>query len=182
MTQKSISQRQLINDYNKMILNFPEDPEFKIKENIYTCEGCKNVVKTKDLAAGTTPMKITCLKCGGAMQSNFYADIPKDPEVSMEWYRPTLKQVLKWRGKPGLIDHILNGGLSLRQTWIEREKNVLEIAIDALRSLQYKEIPEKTVFYTDYTRVLKEALGLNEEGGKSVMTLVKKSNPKTKKK
>jgi len=37
-----------------------------------------------------------------------------EQQPTIEWYRPTLKQVLKMRKKPQVLDHVLNGGLENR--------------------------------------------------------------------
>lgn len=168
-----ISQRKLIADYNKMI-NLPEikDGE-KDKINLYTCDDsngrkCKNAVKTIDLVAGTTPFKVDCSRCGSQMTSAMYTKIPKKPEVTMEWFRPELNQVLKWRRKPGLIEHLLKGGLMLRPIIVERKPNVLEMALAVLQSLKFKAMPTHQEFYDKYTEDLREALELGPEVVKEV--------------
>ena len=46
-------------------------------------------------------------------RSNFYNDIAPEQKPTFEWFRPTLKKVLKMR--PAMLDHILGGGLDYRK-------------------------------------------------------------------
>lgn len=165
-----ISQRKLISEYNKLAAKYKDAPleEGQII-NIYTCTGgdkevrCNNIVKTKDLVAGTTPLVVNCVKCGGTMKSNMYSNIPKEPEVTMEWYRPEQRDVLKWRKRPGLIDHILQGGLMLRPMKIEYKPSVLDLAFGCLQAMKFKKMPTNKEFYDRYTEDLREVLGLNDD-------------------
>jgi hypothetical protein len=38
-----------------------------------------------------------CEKCKGTAYSSFFKDIAPNQDPTIEWYRPTLKQVLKMR-------------------------------------------------------------------------------------
>lgn len=77
---------------------------------------CGNKFKTIDRDAGVTPMFLMCDICGNLARSNFYKDIAPELQPTTEWYRPTLKQLLKMRGKDnGVIEHVLNGGLECRR-------------------------------------------------------------------
>lgn len=87
--------------------------------NCYTCESCKQITKTIDIAVGVTSFIIPCPVCGCAARSSFYNDLLPDHEPTMEWYRPTTDQVLKKRKDTGLMDHLLKGGLSLRTIVVE---------------------------------------------------------------
>lgn len=160
-----ISQRKVITEYNKM--RNLEEIQGEVDENkinLYTCDNtnCDGKVKTIDIDNGTTPMKVTCLKCGSTMQSSFYKDIPDEPEITMEWYRPELKDVLKRRKNAGLLEHILKGGLMLRAITKPKEKNPLEIAVDVLQNLKFKAMPSSEKFYKIYTEKLRESLNLKE--------------------
>lgn len=165
-----ISQRRLIAGYNEMIAKMLEEEAPVDKINIYTCEGekCNNVVKTKDLVAGTTPFMVDCVRCGGKMKSSMYSNIPKEPEVTMEWYRPDINKVLKLRKKPGLIEHILLGGLMLRPMKVERKPTVLDLAFGALQTMKFKNMPTNQEFYDRYTDVLREVLELGGDKTKII--------------
>lgn len=84
--------------------------------NTYTCvrKSCGNVIITKDVDAGVTPFIIGCPKCGERAQSSFYkAALGSTP--THEWYRPSLDELKGNAHGPGAIEHILRGGLLLRQ-------------------------------------------------------------------
>ena len=76
---------------------------------------CGHITKTKDVDPGVTPFFHTCEKCGSMARSTFYTDIVPDKQPTEEWYRPTLEETLKMTDNPGLVDHILNGGLNNRK-------------------------------------------------------------------
>ena len=88
--------------------------------NCYICPS-GHVTKTKDVAAGVTPMMHKCSKCDTWGRSSFYEDIAPDVEPTEEWYRPDLEETLKLRDNPGLLDHVLSGGLLCRK--IQTDKN-----------------------------------------------------------
>jgi hypothetical protein len=112
------SQRQVEKKYNKLMQDVATSDYYKMdltnRINCYVC-GCGHITKTKDVDAGCTPMMFSCEKCGGIARSTFYKDIAPEQQPTIEWYRPTLKQVLKMRGKEGMLDHILQGGLDYRK-------------------------------------------------------------------
>lgn len=83
--------------------------------NCYKC-ACSYVTKTIDKDAGVTPMFHRCFKCGLHATSAMYSDIRPNLKPVQEWYRPTLARVLKLHhnGCYGLVEHILNGGLDVR--------------------------------------------------------------------
>lgn len=96
------------------------------KVNVYRC-AVGHQVKTIDRAKGVTPMFIICPSCNDSRtpqmaSSNFYRDSAPQIEPTHEWYRPTLEECYKMdqdKTKWGLLEHILKGGLELRQ--IEKE-------------------------------------------------------------
>ena len=112
------SQREITKKYNELIKSVENDEFYKTdlynKVNCYVCEKCGHVTKTIDVDAGVTPFMHTCEKCGETAQSTFYEDIRPNQEPTQEWFRPNLKQVLKLRTNFGLLDHILSGGLDVR--------------------------------------------------------------------
>lgn len=112
------SQRSVERKYQKLMEDVATKDYYKIdltnRVNCYVCS-CGRITKTKDVDAGVTPFMFNCEKCGGEARSTFYKDIAPDQQPTIEWYRPTLKQVLKMRNKPGMLDHILQGGLDDRK-------------------------------------------------------------------
>lgn len=106
------SQREVTRKYNKILETFKRDNARGI--NTYRCNN-EHVTVTKDVDAGVTPFIIGCPKCDKEAKSSFYKEIlPPLTRVDAEWYRPALKKVLKMRNNPGMLEHILNGGLELR--------------------------------------------------------------------
>jgi RNase P subunit RPR2 len=83
----------------------------------YKCKECGEITKTRDVDAGVTPFVFTCESCGGEAHSSFYKDIRPMQEPTIEWFRPTLEQVLKMnrQKKYQLLYHILQGGLEWRK-------------------------------------------------------------------
>lgn len=81
--------------------------------NCYTCNHCGHITKTKDIDPGVTPMFFSCEKCSSMSTSNFYIDKSPNQLPTIEWYRPTLKEVLDMDNN--VRDHVLNGGLVHRK-------------------------------------------------------------------
>lgn len=115
---KMQSQREIERKYNKLLKDVETNDFYKIdltnRVNCYVCE-CGHITKTKDVDAGVTPFMHTCEKCGQMARSTFYKDIAPEQRATEEWFRPTLKQVLKMRKHEGMLDHILQGGLDVRK-------------------------------------------------------------------
>lgn len=110
-----VSQREVERKYNKMMSNdLYKAKAPKNRVNCYSCF-CGHITKTIDIHNGVTPMFFDCEKCSTSANSSFYNDIAVDQEPTFEWYRPTLKQIMKMRSKPHVLDHILNGGLEYRK-------------------------------------------------------------------
>ena len=114
------SQRQIEREYEKLLKDVRNDDYYtKInltnRVNCYTCQSCGHITKTKDIHSGVTPFMFKCEKCEKTAYSSFYEDIAPDQKPTFEWYRPDLKQVIKMRNKPNLLDHILRGGLDYRE-------------------------------------------------------------------
>ena len=113
------SVRDVTREYNKLIEDVKTNEFYKIdltnRVNCYTCS-CGHITKTIDVDAGVTPFMNTCEKCNEIANSSFFKDIAPNQTPTHEWYRPTLKQVLKMRAKEdGLLDHVLQGGLDYRK-------------------------------------------------------------------
>ncbi len=113
------SQRQIEREYNKLLQDVATHDYYKIdltnRVNCYTCQNCGYITKTKDIDPGVIPFMFSCEKCNGTAYSSFFKDIAPNQNPTFEWYRPTLKQVLKMRNKESMLDHILNGGLDYRK-------------------------------------------------------------------
>lgn len=116
--KQMISRRQIEKKYKQLLHDVETKDYYKIdlsdRVNCYMCE-CGWITKTKDIDPGVTPFFFTCEKCNGMAKSSFYKDIQPFQKPTFEWYRPTLKQILKMRKKPGMLDHIFNGGLDYRK-------------------------------------------------------------------
>lgn len=95
------------------------------KLNGYICEADpSHRIVTIDREPGVTPFTIQCVACEAlnrlplkrglyrhaAMTSCFYR-VPQDLEPTHEWYRPDSLDGLA----PGIVDHLLKGGLTLRK-------------------------------------------------------------------
>lgn len=113
--------RDITKAYNKLIddvktKEFYTEVDLTNRVNCYTCD-CGHVTKTKDVDAGVTPFIFSCEKCNGEARSSFFNDIAQNQTPTIEWYRPTLKEVLKMRKKDddGMLDHVLQGGLEYRK-------------------------------------------------------------------
>ncbi len=113
------SQREIEKAYNKLLHDVATN-EFYTKidltnrVNCYVCQSCYAITKTIDIDSGVTPFMHTCENCNGEAHSTFYRDIVPMRPPTQEWYRPTLKEVLKMHKKEGMLDHILQGGLDVR--------------------------------------------------------------------
>lgn len=114
-----ISKRTVTKKYAELMNEVATNPfytkERTKKVNCYVCEKCRQILKTIDVDTGTIPFMIRCDVCDGYAQSKMYNDIAPNLKPKYEWFRPTLKEVLKMRNKPQLLEHILNGGLERRK-------------------------------------------------------------------
>lgn len=114
------SVKSITKQYNKLLKDVDTNDyytqiDLKNRVNCYVCAKCGHVTKTKDVDAGCTPFMHVCEKCNELAKSTMYKDIVQDKQPKQEWYRPTLKQVLKMRKKNnGMVEHILRGGLDIR--------------------------------------------------------------------
>ena len=110
--------RTVVKRYNTLMNDVECNDFYKIdltnRVNCYVCD-CGHITKTKDVDAGVTPFMHTCEKCCNLARSTFYNDIIPEQQPTQEWYRPTLKQLLKMRNNIDLFEHVLNGGLDVRK-------------------------------------------------------------------
>ena len=113
-----ISQRQIQKKYASLLKDVATNDYYKIdltnRVNCYKCV-CGHITKTKDIDPGVTPFMHRCEKCGKMANSSFYVDIAPQQKPTEEWYRPSLKEVMKLRSDIFLLDHIFNGGLNVRK-------------------------------------------------------------------
>lgn len=118
------SQREIKRLYDELMADVQTNNYYKVdlknRVNCYTC-ACGHVTKTKDIDAGCTPFMHSCEKCGGMARSTFYNDIAPNQMPTEEWYRPTLKQLMKMRNDEPMLDHIFGGGLDVRK--IQKDAN-----------------------------------------------------------
>lgn len=114
------SVKEVTKEYNKLIKDvktkqFYTEIDLTNRVNCYTCE-YGHVTKTKDVDSGVTPFVFSCEVCRENATSSFYNDIATDKKPTIEWYRPTLNEVLKMRKKSeNMLEHILKGGLKSRK-------------------------------------------------------------------
>jgi len=117
-----ISQREVERRYNKLMHDVANDEFYKVdltnRVNCYKCD-CGHITKTKDIDSGVTPFFFSCEKCGRMAKSTFYIDAAPNQTPTIEWYRPTLKELMKKRKNVALLEHILNGGLEYRKILIK---------------------------------------------------------------
>ncbi|RYZ49914.1 MAG: hypothetical protein EOP49_15175 [Sphingobacteriales bacterium] len=123
-----ISQGEVKRKYEKLMKDVATNDFYKVdltnRVNCYQCK-CEHITKTKDVDAGVTPFMKRCEKCNDFAQSTMYRDIAPHLQPTVEWYRPTLEECYKLKSKPGLIDHILQGGLMDRKiTAVEVSKRM----------------------------------------------------------
>ena len=114
------SQRKIEREYNQLLKQVEKDPYYKTdltnRVNCYVCQSCGHITKTKDVDPGVTPFMFRCEKCKGVAYSSFFKDVAPNQSPTFEWYRPSLKEVLKMRKNPfSDLEHILKGGLSYRK-------------------------------------------------------------------
>ena len=112
------SVKEITRMYNKMLASCGKVDANRV--NCYVCTNCKHITKTIDVDDGVTPFMHTCEKCGKLATSTMYKDIIPWEKPTQEWYRPSLKETLKWRKNEGMLNHILNGGLDVRTIKTER--------------------------------------------------------------
>ena len=122
---------KLTQDIIDWMLDRPQPPLF----NAYTCRRRpQHGIITIDIHSGVTPMFLACKHphCDADMVSNGYPNNGAGPvpeflwdRPAWEWFRPSEPE---WRKcSTALKDHILRGGLDMRDTgltfrqWYERE-------------------------------------------------------------
>ena len=109
-----MSVRECTRRYNEMSKTYEAKAEPN-RVNCYQCDKCGSITKTIDVDDGVTPFYYQCEHCKNPVaRSTMYYDIAPNQKPTQEWYRPTLKEVLKLRKNPSMLEYILNGGLDVR--------------------------------------------------------------------
>jgi hypothetical protein len=128
-----ISQAEVQRKYETLMNDVATKDYYKIdltnRVNCYKCK-CGHITKTKDIDAGVTPMMFNCESCDGTAMSTFFTDVAPHQNPTIEWYRPTIDELLKMRNKPELVDHVLQGGLCHRKIENVKETNGYSEIID----------------------------------------------------
>ena len=116
-----ISQRELERRYNKLMYEVKNNDFYKIdlesRLNVYSCS-CGHDTITIDIDAGVTPFMYRCEKCGNRAISKGY-QVQGNLTPTLEWYRPSLKEMMKRRKNENLLEHYFNGGLEIRKIKIK---------------------------------------------------------------
>lgn len=88
--------------------------------DVYVCDKCGKTIYTRYKDKGVTPFTIACRdnECKGTMMHDrtiSEMDAMLNKLTVHNWVRPTLQWLDKQRqkGKAGLVEHVLNGGLVL---------------------------------------------------------------------
>ena len=123
--RKNMNTEEISKKYNELIEDvktndFYTSIDLTNRINVWVCESQGQINPhqhvCKDVDAGVTPFIIQCRVCKGEARSVMYRihpDFKKRLEVKYEWYRPSLEETLK--ESPAMIDHILRGGLKMRE-------------------------------------------------------------------
>jgi len=81
-------------------------------KNAYICDNCRHATVTVDVDVGVTPFTIQCPRCGSRSQSLCYKVVLPSLEPEAEWYRPKAEELVN--KSPGVVEHVVKGGLLLR--------------------------------------------------------------------
>lgn len=99
--------------------------------DVYICSKCGKVELTRYKDKGVTPFVMRCRSCGGdAMHRTTVSEVEatlmcaSDFLTVQNWVRPPLKWLLKQ--KPGIVDHVLNGGLVLEREVLEDKSHIYD--------------------------------------------------------
>ncbi len=114
--EKLMSVREVTRKYNEIVKYYEgEDIDLANRVNNYRCPK-GHITKTKDVDKGVTPFMRQCGKdgCEEFGRSSFYNDNYPAMQPTQEWFRPSLKQVIKMRKNAAMLEHVLQGGLEVR--------------------------------------------------------------------
>ena len=99
--------------------------------DVYVCEKCGRRTLTRYKDKGVTPFVMQCSHCDGYAQH--VETISEDTALLLciaegntvqNWVRPPLKWLLKQN--PGIVDHVLNGGLVLEREVLEDKPHIYD--------------------------------------------------------
>lgn len=112
---KEISIAELTRRYNAVVSDAEKLGKPENRTNCYVCSS-GHITKTIDVDEGVTPMFHQCHYCENMGTSRFYQDFAPDLKPVQEWYRPSLEECIELnrKGELGLLEHILDGGLNVR--------------------------------------------------------------------
>lgn len=104
------------------------------KLNIYTCEGCRAHIVTRDLTEGVTSFMLSAMeycpnRCGQEihginrvmMTSSMYRVWDQSMREDYQWYSPTAEQLVTDDIGPARREHVAKGGLLLRKAVFDGE-------------------------------------------------------------
>ena len=102
--------RDIQKRYQKMTKEF----EQRVNEvGCYVCEQCGQATKVRQAISGSAPGGIECPYCHG--DAFIAPDTYPNVQVTYEWYRPMLEEVLAMAEEHMFtVNYILNGGLLRR--------------------------------------------------------------------
>lgn len=117
-----MSEKEIKREYDKLVSRIDQACMFDGRNkgvDIYTCKECGNTFYTRYKDKGVTPFTIRCRHCKAGTA---YHDTTISEECASEngfivhnWVRPSFEWLNKQRkkGKDGIIEHVLQGGLML---------------------------------------------------------------------
>jgi hypothetical protein len=115
MTKKE----HIIQRYNSIVYRYKNQKVKDNKINCYICNKCDHITKTIEIDIGSIPFMFNCEKCDGMGTTTFSKDIAPTQKSTIEWYRPSLKEVLTY--KDYKQERILDGGLEHRKINLENQ-------------------------------------------------------------
>lgn len=117
-----MSEKELKRKYDELVKGIEGARMFDGRNSgvdVYTCEDCGAEFYTQYIDKGVTPFTIACRSCKGIAYHRSTVGLrewAKKDAVVLElhsWVRPTFEQLKKL--SPGMQDHVLDGGLVLRE-------------------------------------------------------------------
>lgn len=110
-----MSKDEITKKYNALVASIEEAGIYDGRGvyNLYECNKCSNSKVTLYIDKGVTPFIIACDECDGHMSHTKTSRCAPLGGIVHCWVRPSLEQTLKL--SEGLQEHVLNGGLVLRE-------------------------------------------------------------------
>lgn len=111
-----MSVKKLTAHFFKMKHEMEENENLTTGVTCFVCDTCQEAIKTELVDKGITPTSLICNNCKGPMKNTNGEDIAPDYDPTWEWYRPTLKEYLKFRklNKRQNLNWVGSGGLLMR--------------------------------------------------------------------